>query len=91
MFLSRASTRCDVHSAINQVDSQFTLTPFSFLCVSVTRETIVSPPASETATSFPINQYQLHDNAPSGLVLAEMMPRSVDINFLTGARSLMFQ
>ena len=90
MFLSRASTRRDMHSAISQIDIRFTLTPFNFLCVSVVRETIVSPPASETATCFPTNQYILHNNAPSGLVVAEMMPRSVDANFLTGARSLMF-
>jgi hypothetical protein len=90
MFLSRVSTRRDVHSAINQIDMRFTLTPFNFLCVSVVRETIVSPPASETATFFPTNQYILHNNAPSGLVAAELMPRSVDANFLTGARSLMF-
>lgn len=90
-FLSRVSTRRDVHSAINQIEVWFTLTPFSFLCVSVMREIIVSPPASETATSFPINQYRLHNNAPSGLIVEETMARSVDANFLTGARSLMFQ
>ena len=91
MFLSRVSTRRDVNSAINRIYIRFTLTPFNFLCVSVMRETIVSPPASETATSFPTNQYQLHNNAPSGLVEAETMPRSMDANFLTGVRSLMFQ
>jgi len=91
MFLSRVSTWRDAHSAVNQIDIGFTFTPFSFLCVSVTRETIVSPPPSETATSFPTNQNQLHNNAPSGLVVEEIMPRSVDANFLTGTRSLMFQ
>ena len=51
----------------------------------------MSPPPSETVTSFPTNQKQLHNNAPLGLVVEEMMPRSVDANFLTGTRSLMFQ